>query len=392
MQYERVETPLFGDGVHDDTDAIQALLDLGGAEVALPPPQSAYLISRTLKIHSGQTLRMAPTTCIRLAEDSNCAMLENDSFSHFGHNVTIDGGIWDMQNTKQEPNPWHFPGKDGKTTYDRLGFRLDRFGCFSEFPEVYTGFCMRFCRVRGFTLKNVTFRNPVTYGVQLGYVENFTVRDIVFDYRTCNPKFWNMDGVHVEGGCKNGRITNLKGACHDDLVAITADDSLYGPIENIVVDGIFAEHCHSAVRLLSHGIPLRNVHICNVFGSFYTYCIGLTKYHGGPEERGVMQNVSIENVFACASVGTEDVKGGQHPFLWVQSGLDVETLTITNVHRDEKTYPTPFFRLDEGARVENLSISNVTQKHTLDAPPPFLEILGDAPDATIVGCRDLPKR
>ena len=389
MNQNILEFNLYGDGIHDDTDGIQALLDSGASEVVLTAPKSAYLISKTLKIHAGQTLRMAPTTCIRLADDSNCAMIENDCFSSFSENICIDGGIWDMRNTEQEPNPWHFPGKDGKTSYDRLGLRLDQFGCFTEFPAVYTGFCMRFCRIRNFTLKNVTFRNPVTYGAQFGFVENFTVRDIVFDYNSCNPKFWNMDGIHIEGGCKNGIVTNLKGACHDDLVAITADDSLYGSIENIVVDGIFAEQSHSAVRLLSHGISVKNIQIRNIFGSYYTYCIGITKYHGEPEERGVMHNISIENICAASSKGTKDVVGGQYPFIWVQSGVDIEGLRIENVFREEKTYPTPLFRLDKNASVRNLILRNITQKNLLNSPAAFIELLGDSENPILNECRDI---
>lgn len=391
MNQNILELNLFGDGIHDDTDGIQALLDSGSSEVVLLAPESAYLISKALKIHSGQTLRMAPTTRIILADDANCAMIENDCFSSFSENICIDGGIWDMNNTEQEPNPYHFPGKDGKTMYDRLGFCREKhgngaFSTLSAFPDVYTGFCMRFCRVRNFTLKNLTFRNPVTYGVQLGFVENFTVRDITFDYNSCNPKFWNMDGVHIEGGCKNGVVSNLKGACHDDLVAITADDSLYGPIENIVVDGIFAEQCHSAVRLLSHGIPVKNIQIRNVFGSYYTYCIGITKYHGGPEERGVMQNISIENICAASSEGTKDVKGGRYPFIWIQSGVDVDGLRVENVFREEKTYPTPLFRLDQSATVRRLILKNITQKNLLDPPAAFIELSGCAENPIISEC------
>ena len=56
---------LFGNGISDDTLAIQELLDSGAAEVVLPAPEKCYLISKTLKIHANQTLRMAPTTRIR---------------------------------------------------------------------------------------------------------------------------------------------------------------------------------------------------------------------------------------------------------------------------------------------------------------------------------------
>ncbi len=368
---------LYGNGINDDTPAIQELLDSGLSEVVLPAPQKCYMISKTLKIHGGQTLKLGRFTTIRLMPNSNCAMLEDDDFYTHKENICIDGGIWDMNNTTQAPNPYHYPDETGKMSRDRvapLGEPKDR----TAFYDIYTGICMRFCRIRRLIIKNITLKNPVTYGVQMGYTEDFTVRDILFDYTTGAPKLWNMDGIHIEGHCKNGTLYNLKGTCHDDLVAITADDGLYGPIENIIVDGIFAEHAHSAVRLLSHGLPIKNIKISNVYGSYYVYCIGLTKYHGSEDERGIMKNILIENVAACASEGTADVKGGHYPFIWVQKGVDVEGLSIQNVEREENTYSTPLLKIDEGATVKRMRIRDIYQKSALQEEIPLLVLEGEA--------------
>lgn len=372
---------LFGDGINDDYPAIQEMLDSGICEVVLPAPKKNYVISKTLKIHSNQCLRLGRFTTVRLADGANCEMIENVDFDNFNENICIDGGIWDMNHSKQWPNPYHFPDENGKYFFDKVGWEYRDFSRFREYNSfmrgVYTGMCMRFCRIKRFILKNVTFKNPVVYGVQLGFIEEFTVRDIVFDYTEGSPKLWNMDGVHLEGNCKHGSLINLKGACHDDMVAFTADDSLYGPIEDILVDGIFADGSHSAVRLLSHGLPVKNITIRNVYGSYYTYCIGLTKYHGGEEERGYMENIVIENVVACTCEGTVDVKGGRRSVIWVEKGLDVTGLSIVNVHRDEHTYPTALFKLDEGAMVKNLRLRDIYQKSYLDAPVEFIKIEGE---------------
>lgn len=61
---------LCGDGVHDDTAAIQARLDSGTNCVYLPPPVREYLISRPLRIGSDQELRLDRLTRIRLAPKS----------------------------------------------------------------------------------------------------------------------------------------------------------------------------------------------------------------------------------------------------------------------------------------------------------------------------------
>ncbi len=371
---------LYGDGIHDDYPAIQEMLDERKSEVFLPSPEKNYVISKTLKIHGGQTLRLSPFTLICLTDNANCAMIEDDDFGTYKENIVIDGGIWDMNHNNQEPNPYHFPDKNGKKFKEYLAeIGYDKTTA-KVFAPVYSGHCMRFCNIRRFVIKNITIKNPVVYGVQMAHIEDFDVSDIFFDYTEGSPKLWNMDGIHVEGGCKNGTIRNLKGACHDDLVAITTDDSLYGPIKNITVDGIYAEHSHSAVRLLSHNIPLENIKICNVYGSYYIYCIGLTNYYYKEGLRGKMKNIIIENVAASTCVGTKDVHGGNHPFIWVDREMDVEGLSISNVSREESFSKIPFIRIDKNSKVKRLRLSNLYQKSLLDEKITLIDNLGEIED------------
>ena len=72
--------PLVGDGVVDDTAAIQARLDSGMSCVYLPPPAKCYLISKTLKIGSNQELRLDRFPVVRLAPKSDCPMVENRGY------------------------------------------------------------------------------------------------------------------------------------------------------------------------------------------------------------------------------------------------------------------------------------------------------------------------
>lgn len=380
MKYE-----LYGDGVRDDYPAIQELLDSGASEVVLPAPTKHYLISKTLKIHGGQTLRLGMTARIRLTKMANCSMIEDFDFGTWKENVVVDGGIWDMNHNEQDPNPWHFAGADGKSTHDKLGSSQTNFTAYSQhltqFPDVYTGFCMRFCRIKRFVLKNVTIVNPVTYGAQLGYVENFLVENIRFDYTEGSPNKWNMDGIHMEGHCKDGILRNLQGACHDDMVALTADDGLYGPIRNILVDGIFADGGHSAVRILSHGLPVENVRICNVYGKFYSKVIGLTKYHGGEDERGVLRNITIDNVVATSCAGTVGCVCPASPrLIWVQKGVDVENLRIEHFRREEEYSSAPLLLIEQGATVKRLRLKDISQKNLTDKKVAFLQIDGEITD------------
>ena len=92
---------------------------------------------------------------------------------------------------------------------------------------------MRFSHVDGLCIKDLTVKDPITFSMQLGYVKNFTVKNIVFDQNYGNPGALNMDGVHLDGGCCFGYIENIHGRVSDDLVAINADDLVAGPISNI---------------------------------------------------------------------------------------------------------------------------------------------------------------
>ena len=68
---------LFGDGIHDDQPAIQEMLDSRASCIYLPPPEKCYIISKTLRIHSNQELRLDRYTRVCLADNSNCSMIEN---------------------------------------------------------------------------------------------------------------------------------------------------------------------------------------------------------------------------------------------------------------------------------------------------------------------------
>ena len=119
------------------------------------------------------------------------------------------GGVWDMANLDQSPNPQQLarctpPRKGGIPPKHENGF--------------FFGMAMRFSHVEELTVKGLTIRNPTSYGLALCRTSCFLVDDLAFDYTTCNPIFLNMDGVHLDGWCHHGKISNLRGTCFDDIV------------------------------------------------------------------------------------------------------------------------------------------------------------------------------
>ena len=356
---------LYGDGINDDYLAIQELLDSGISEVYLPPPKKNYAISKTLKIHSGQTLRLGETTLIVLLPESSCLMLSNAEKD--AHDISVIGGIWDYDNINQAPNPakaepdfWERTHADGnfdkEINYVNLG---------------YMGCIMAFDHIERFSIHDLTLKNPVTFCLRMAHMKYFNVENIRFDQNLGNPTAENMDGVHIDGECHYGSIRNVQGTCYDDIVAINANDCYDGPVTNIEVDGVFGKDSLRGVRILSTGSLVNSISVSNVFGTFYQNCIGLTFFYPKLDRRGKMGNISISNVYGeNAPRRPEYNKNGPYtmPFIWIEGHLDIESVTIDKIYRHEKLGDINTIGIWEGANVKNLSVSNVVFKNETGKP------------------------
>jgi len=362
MTMQRKETPMhnsadrhdiIGDGLHDDTAGIQALLDAGTSAVYLPSPPKYYLISEMLRIHSSQTLRLDPFTVIRLAPHSDTVMITNDDHDNGNENIALIGGIWDMDNRHQAPNPFPAMGQAALTTpYD---------------PARFIGVLMRFNRVRNLTLQGMTLRDPTTFGAQLGNLYQFTVRDIIFDYPHANPTEINMDGIHIHGNSRYGYIANLKGMTHDDLLALNAGDGLVaemsrGPIEDVAVDGLFAEDGWTAVRLLSAGSPIRRISIRNIVGTYRYNVVSFSDYGLHPGEPSVFEDITLRDIRCAKSRRGLDgnppvgpVWQGFAPFyLWGKAR--VRNLTIDGYSRVEERQACDDIHIEPEVVVDGLTL------------------------------------
>lgn len=364
---------LYGDGIHDDLPAIQEMLD-NRSYVYLPPPEKNYLIGKAIRLSSGQELRLDRFSRIMLIEHSNTCMLKNRNAGTRDKNIKVSGGIWDMNHRFQRPNPAHFSDKKkGELSpgeWSRARADSDPY-CKEPLP-IYSGFCMMFFNVAGLTVSDITIENPVTYGIDVAFTENFTVENIHFDYFEGSPKLWNMDGIHIEGGCKNGYIHNLSGTCHDDTVALTTEDLYRGDIENITVDGIYGRDSHSAVRLLSRANKLKNVHITNIYGTYYVAGIIISKYSQEEKYRSAISNITIDNVYASFCMGTKDVTWTEDGLISFGSGIDVQNAVIEKLFRDEECKNPPAINIGDGSIIGSLSISDCRQMNFTGEPMEFI--------------------
>jgi hypothetical protein len=346
---------LAGDGLTDDTKAIQAMLDSRALTVYLPPPARHYVISKSLRIHSNQTLRLDPTTVIRLADHANDYMLTNADFEEGNSNIVISGGIWDGNNVGVQ----HARG-------NRNGVSPLRF---------FIGSAFILMKVDNLRIESLTVKDPEKFGIHIAACHKFTVEDITFDY---NAKEYNMDGIHLQGGCSFGRISNIKGNTHDDMVALNADDGEYweisnGPITDIQIDGLWASNCFRAVRFLSTGTPVKRVSISNVFGSYYTNTIAFTHWRL-TATLPRFEDISIHHVFAAkvtdsALLDKLNRQPDQLAIIGIEGKLWFNNLTVSNVYRSEwMPGAAPTIHIQQGSIIETLRLRDIQQDNRSDVP------------------------
>ena len=399
---------LYGDGIHDDQPAIQEMIDSGVCEVVLPAPKVCYLIGKTLFLPSNFRLVLPRFAEIKLADGANCAMVRNkgvyapakrlseeyylraerrmkeriargdkmehcsmeDAHNHvycFNYyvddmspeeqdanvNIELCGGIWNANNLGQEPNPQ----RDNVYT-----------------AEGFTGKAMIFYNVRNLKITSLTVKDPTNYAICIDRAKYFTVSDIFFDFNFGNPVPVNMDGVHIDGNCHYGTIENLQGACYDDLVALNADEGSFGPITHITVRRLYATDCHSAVRLLTLSNRLENIHISDVYGTYYQYGIGFTRFYIGGRE-GVFHAISLDNIF-ISKAERYDIyqKKGRYVYapVYIESRAVVGSLKLDTMHRREETTEIPTVYIGEDADVKNLVLTNITTENQTGGTNPLI--------------------
>lgn len=378
---------LFGDGIHDDTNAIQELID-SSSEVYLPEPKVHYVISRSLELHSNFKLVLPRFAEIRLAPNSDCFMMKNKTVEEYAErispkvtdaakgffsyvnkyspdycceNIEIQGGIWNFNNKNQKPNPHSTCIHDG-----------------------YSGFGFLFFNVKNLKISSLTLKDPVTFAINLDTVSYFAINDIVFDFNDGNLYQCNMDGIHLNGNCHHGQIERLFGTCYDDIVALNAEEGTRGPITDISIKGIYTDKSYSAVRLLSASeeCPVKNVRISDVYGSFYNFGICFMQYYE-MGSRGVFENIIIENVFVSKS--DRSLVKFPRVFDYRVFGIidfdgyaDAKNIKICNIYRNETHDPSaPMFKISETITIDNLILDNIViQNHVNGDKMPVITNVG----------------
>lgn len=317
-----------GDGLHDDYTAFQSALDSGAEEIMIP--QGIYCISETLKVSSNTSIVAEKTAKIvmksRVRKQRNDFLLTNADTENGNRNIQITGGIWDGNNTAEENKK--------PDIFDENG---------------YSGAVLNFVNIDGLVLKDMVVANSVTYYIRMCKLCNFTIEDINF----ISDNFGvNQDGLHFGGDVRHGKVKNIRalscGQPNDDLIALNADDSIErvenldlvrSVIEDITFENIYAENCHTIIRMLSVTAPIRNIRFKNVYAGYRCYAINAdgARYCRTPlfaEEEypngiGIIENITLEN-FTCYPVC-------ELPEGWKGSGANPVTAFMleSNMHNFE---------------------------------------------------------
>jgi len=358
---------LYADGIHDDTLALQQMLDQRGIVTVDRP--GTYLVSRTLIMHANTRFVLAPGAKLLAAPYSKCALIENEHFAGGGRdaNIEILGGIWDGSCDQM--------GLDG--VYEAQ-HRLDD----PYSPSLFKGKLIRFAHVDGLCLEKMTVKDPVSYGVQIADAVGFVVRDIVFDY---NWHFGTTDGIHVNGPAKSGVIENLTGTTNDDMVSLTTIDESHaevtvGEISNVYIHNVCAYNGYSGIRLLAaDNFAIKNVHINGVYGDYRHNAVLVSHHYLRPNTKIWFDDIVIEHVHAsksttpltddCFTFWEHECRCG--PLIWFEKEVECGRVTLRNISRHE-TQDTPAYlvQLDKKAVIGRLVAENISQTtdHGVTAP------------------------
>lgn len=290
MSEQYFDFGIIGNGLADDSPALQRAIDACGGYLELPA--GIYRITRPLRIPSDLHLKLSPYSVMKLCGNTKRGegdfLLCNSDPVNGNKNIRIEGGLWDG-NCLAPAN-----------------VKPDIFT-----PHGWSGSMFDFRNIKNLHLSDMTVMDSAAYFFRFCEVDGFTVQNIIFTGQNHRP---NQDGLHFGGGCKNGVISGivgLNGQTNDDLIALNADDCITrvenygmkcGPIENIRIENIIAENCHTFLRMLSVDSPIRNITVRNVRCGCREYAVNMdaARYCRTPlfnEDEHPEGVGSIENVF-----------------------------------------------------------------------------------------------
>ena len=300
MEFDILDFGAVGDGVHNDTRAIQAAIDAcaaaGGGRVTLPGGHTyrcgALVLCSDLELH----LQMGAVL-------KGSDRLEDYRLFGQGSSAPVTRGVPSYVNCEYGGAPTHY------FLYAKgcRNLAITGLGCIDGNEQIFYGEVTKW-HIEGIfyprapllfledvthlTLHQVTLQNSAFWTVHM-----VGCRDVLIDgIRILNNlRMANCDGIDPDH-CQNVRITNCHIECADDCIVFknTAAAMGYGPCENITVSNCTLTSTSAAIKFGSESEDLfRNILIENCVISRSNRGISLQLRDKGSIENVVFQNITI---------------------------------------------------------------------------------------------------
>lgn len=251
-----------GDGVTDDTDAIQKALAFNNVNIS-----KNYLITENLVLHSN--LKVFGGGTITKKSEFNDSYLNHSIFS-----CTNSNNI-DINNIVLISNSLAISVHGcSNVNITNLIINSEKYSILISDSEKNES--------NGITISNIKLENNVT--------------------------IISSDGIHIDGGCSNIYITNVSGTSGDDFIALNAIEGIRKTIKNIIIDNIKCSG-YAGVRLYGQlncvieNVSINNSYINSENGIRLTNIVGFTEINlNAPTFNNIVfsnciVDSSIRNVF-----------------------------------------------------------------------------------------------
>ena len=123
---------------------------------------------------------------------------------------------------------------------------------------------------------------------------------------------------------------------------------------------------------------MEKIHISNVFGTYYQYCIGLTRSKYDPEENdGYYDAITLDHIYASKAVRTVFLpwQGDYvYSFFSIDPNVHVKNLIISDFHRREREVSVDTVRIHNDTLVDRLTLENITVENSTGKEFPLLSV------------------
>jgi hypothetical protein len=314
-----LDSNVYTGGGHDDTDALQTVLDLAKNGDGIHLMMDGAALVTGLVIHSNTTIQCLSGDCgFFLAAQSNRAIVTNSGWNPYDlqtRNITLLGGTYNQDSFRQE----HHINIDDthQDPYHRL---------------VKGVYALEFYGVEHLMLCDLCIRNNRTYAMNIAGWRDVVIENIRLDLPQLQHR-QNQDGLHFYGPGQHMVIRNLSGRTGDDIINLSPDEiDLVSSITDVLIDGVFLDECDYGIHLLSRGTGrLDRVTVRNVTGSCRSFAFRINCFY--PDlTYGDFGSIVFENI----DVRPLPIVGGIYePTALFRIGGNIECLTLRNIREHQ---------------------------------------------------------